>query len=76
MYNKLFPSNEEHALAPGNEGYKIGGAYYTFGVTGKFKYDDFITACNYFPDFGQGAQGKREIAAFLANVTHETNGYG
>jgi hypothetical protein len=41
-----------------------------------YKYDNFIKACKYFPDFGAGTYGKREVAAFLAHVAHETTGTG
>jgi chitinase len=42
-----------------------------------YTYQDFVQAATAFPSFaasGSGAQRKREVAAFLANVNHETGG--
>ena len=42
-----------------------------------FSYDAFAAAAAYYPDFlGEGTteQRKRELAAFLANIAHETTG--
>ena len=42
-----------------------------------FTYDAFLAASAYYPDFlseGTSDQRKRELAAFLANIAHETTG--
>ena len=33
-----------------------------------------MKACDFFATFAKGAQGKREVAAFFANVSQETTG--
>lgn len=44
---------------------------------GLYSYDSLVAATQKYPQFcnvGSGEQGKREAAAFLANIAHETTG--
>lgn len=47
---------------------------------GFYNYSSFVSAAEWFPEFGSGAHHvdadtrKREVAAFLAQISHETTG--
>jgi len=69
-FNELFPNGNHYAN------------HLSFiHITQKalFGYDNLVKAAKLFPDFcnsGNDAKDKRELAAFLANTSHETTGGG
>ena len=64
-WNELFPNRYGH----GNRSLKT-------SVADFYSYNSFVAAAKYFPAFlsGDAITGKRELAAFLANIAQETSG--
>lgn len=70
QWNQLFPNR--YAVSKERSGYAAAVAQKDF-----YSYDAFIKAAKRFPNFlakGSTVQKKRELAAFLANIAHETSG--
>ena len=70
QWNQLFPNR--YAISATRTGYDAAIPKKDF-----YSYDAFIKAAKRFPRFLTGGtltQKKRELAAFLANIAHETNG--
>ncbi|MDD2791982.1 MAG: chitinase [Sediminibacterium sp.] len=70
QWNQLFPNR--YSVSKNRAGYDASVPTKDF-----YSYDAFIKAAKRFPGFlskGSTVQKKRELAAFLANIAHETSG--